>query len=246
VRCVTRKVCEECLFFYYPAAHHLHPDRRTHTPVRRDQPPNFLPGPDKVCTPTPESTPPARSPDRNPQIDNTTTLVYPQVRPTSDEASTMDHLLDLEWTVVEVEAALAGTGSSDPSPAAWPPARRCRTTHARANPTQGPREEDRGTTIVPASDFAPVEMRGRRITPTDAASRHRGSLTPSPCVGGAPGHSPPTSRRPPLPEHLGVPGTPDNPGASAVPTMRPPPAPTSPPPPLSPATTGSCFDRRHL
>jgi hypothetical protein len=69
--------------------------------------------------------------------------------------------------------------------AASPPARLCRTSHVRANPTQGPREEDRGTTIVPASDFAPVEMRGRRITLTDAASRHRGSLTPSPCVGGA-------------------------------------------------------------
>jgi hypothetical protein len=29
------------------------------------------------------------------------------------------------------------------------------------------------------------EMGGRRITPTDAASRHHGSLVPSPCVGGA-------------------------------------------------------------
>ncbi|KAH0818193.1 hypothetical protein GEV33_004600 [Tenebrio molitor] len=53
--------------FDYPAAHHLHPDRRTHTPVRRDKPPNSLPGPDKVCTPTPESTRSARSPHRNPK-----------------------------------------------------------------------------------------------------------------------------------------------------------------------------------
>jgi hypothetical protein len=105
----------------------------------------------------------------------------------------MDHLLDLEWTVVdEVDAALAGTGSPDPSPPA--------VARPTPEPTQprGPREEDRGTTTVPASDFAPArapapeqtdaeaedpcngaeEMRGRRITPTDAASRHRGSLTP--------------------------------------------------------------------
>jgi hypothetical protein len=69
-------------------------------------------------------------PRPKPQIDNTTTLVYPQVPPTSDETSAMDHLLDLEWTVVDV--ALASAGSPDPSPTA----RRCDTTRARANPTQ--------------------------------------------------------------------------------------------------------------
>jgi hypothetical protein len=142
----------------------------THTPVRRDQPPNSLPGPDKVCTPT-------------------------QVRPTSDEASTMDHLLDLEWTVVdEVDAALAGTGSPDPSPPQWHDPRQSQPnpgTPARkteelplSRPATSPRQELQPPTRptprpkIPATGRS--EIRGRRITPTDAASKHRGSLTPDP------------------------------------------------------------------
>jgi hypothetical protein len=48
----------------------------------------------------------------------TTTLVYPQVPPSPNSVHTMDHLLDLEWTVVDV--ALAGVESPDTSPAAQP------------------------------------------------------------------------------------------------------------------------------
>jgi hypothetical protein len=147
----------------------------THTPVRRDQPPNSLPGPDKVCTPT-------------------------QVRPTSDEASTMDHLLDLEWTVVdEVDAALAGTGSPDPIPPQWhdprqsqpnpgAPARKTEELPL-SRPATSPRPElqppTRPTPRPKISATGRSEIRGRRTTPTDAASRHRGSLTPDPSVGGA-------------------------------------------------------------
>jgi hypothetical protein len=67
----------------------------------------------------------------------------------------MDHLLDLEWTVVdEVDAALASAGSPDPSPPAPQPAA---VTRPAQEPTQprGPREEDRGTSTVPARAPAP-------------------------------------------------------------------------------------------
>jgi transposase InsO family protein len=102
---------------------------------------------------------PYQLPDPPADIDNTTTLVYPQVPPTSDEASAMD-LLDLEWTVVdEVDAALASAGSPDPSPPARlpvpQPAAVTRLVQAPTRP-RSPSEEDRGTPTVPASDFAPA------------------------------------------------------------------------------------------
>jgi transposase InsO family protein len=102
---------------------------------------------------------PYQLPDPPADIDNTTTLVYPQVPPTSDEASAMD-LLDLEWTVVdEVDAALASAGSPDPSPPArLPVPQPAAVTRPVQTPTRprGPSEEDRGTPTVPASDFAPA------------------------------------------------------------------------------------------
>jgi transposase InsO family protein len=102
---------------------------------------------------------PYHLPDPPADIDNTTTLVYPQVPPTSDEASAMD-LLDLEWTVVdEVDAALASAGSPDPSPPARlpvpQPAAVTRLVQAPTRP-RSPSEEDRGTPTIPASDFAPA------------------------------------------------------------------------------------------
>jgi hypothetical protein len=102
---------------------------------------------------------PYQLPDPPADIDNTTTLVYPQVPPTSDEASAMD-LLDLEWTVVdEVDAALASAGSPDPSPPARlpvpQPAAVTRLVQAPTRP-RSPSEEDRGTPTIPASDFAPA------------------------------------------------------------------------------------------
>jgi hypothetical protein len=98
-------------------------------------------------------------PRSKPQIDNTTTLVYPQVPPTSDETSAMDHLLDLEWTVVdEVDAALASAGSPVPSPPARQPAPQPATvTRPAQEPTRprGPSEENRGTPTAPARAPAP-------------------------------------------------------------------------------------------
>jgi hypothetical protein len=106
-----------------------------------------------------------------PQIDNTTTLVYPQVPPKSDETSAMGQLLDLEWTVVdEVDTALASAGSPDPSPPAppAPPARRSDTTRARANPTQRP----------PRGRPRKFHRPGQRLRPGPSSSprpdRHRG------------------------------------------------------------------------
>jgi hypothetical protein len=66
---------------------------------------------------------PYQLPDPPADIDNTSTLVYPQVPPTSDEASAMD-LLDLEWTVrltqplrrQEVPTPAHQPGCQSPSP----------------------------------------------------------------------------------------------------------------------------------
>jgi hypothetical protein len=63
----------------------------------------------------------------------------------------MDHLLDLEWTVVdEMDAALAGVDSPDPSPAAQPSVPRPVIPMEQLPPgTPQPRslhEEARGTT----------------------------------------------------------------------------------------------------
>ncbi|KAJ3617763.1 hypothetical protein MTP99_006857 [Tenebrio molitor] len=80
----------------------------------------------------------------------------------------MDHLLDLEWTVVD--AALASAGSSDPSPLARPPApQHAAVTRPAQEPTQprGPSEEGRGTSTVPASDFAPARAPAPDRTDTE-------------------------------------------------------------------------------
>jgi hypothetical protein len=74
----------------------------------------------------------------------------------------MDHLLDLEWTVVdEVNVALAEVDSQDPSPAAQPSVPRPATPTGQppsGTPQPGsPREEARGTTASsrdPADDTA--------------------------------------------------------------------------------------------
>jgi hypothetical protein len=144
--------------------------------------------------------------------------------------------------VDEVDAALASAGSPDPSLPVPQPAAVARPAPEPTQP-RGPRDEDRGTTTVPRSrpatsprpELQPStrptprpkitatgrsEMDGRRITPTDAASRHRASLAPSPCVGGAV-----------CPGILAATAGP--PRSSSAPA-----APTSPPPPLRPATTG--------
>jgi hypothetical protein len=79
-----------------------------------------------------------------------------------------DHLLDLEWTVVD--AALASAGSPDPSPLARPPApQHAAVTRPAQEPTQprGPSEEDRGTSTVPASDFAPARAPAPDRTDTE-------------------------------------------------------------------------------
>jgi hypothetical protein len=72
----------------------------------------------------------------------------------------MDHLLDLEWTVVdEVDVALAGVDSPDPRPAAQPSAPR------PATPTGSPHEKPQETT---ASSHTTVEDTAPARTPTQA------------------------------------------------------------------------------
>ncbi|KAH0815061.1 hypothetical protein GEV33_007730 [Tenebrio molitor] len=107
--------------------------------------------PRATCTPTAELIPPVR------RDQTSNSLPGPaKVPPKSDETSAMGQLLDLKWTVVdEVDTALASAGSPDPSPPA-PPARR------------SPREEDRGNSIVPASDFAPARAPAPDRTDTEA------------------------------------------------------------------------------
>jgi hypothetical protein len=97
----------------------------------------------------------------------------------------MDHLLDLEWTVVdEVDAALASAGSPDPRPPARPPApQTAAVTRPAQEPTRprGPSEEDRGTSTVPARDFAPARAPAPDRTDTEVED----SNALSPCAGGA-------------------------------------------------------------
>jgi hypothetical protein len=89
----------------------------------------------------------------------TTTLVYPQVSPSSNSVHTMDHLLDLEWTVVdEVDVAHAGMDSPDPSPAAQPSVPRPATPTGEP-PSGSPHEKPQRTTASShntAEDTAPA------------------------------------------------------------------------------------------
>ncbi|KAH0815593.1 hypothetical protein GEV33_007198 [Tenebrio molitor] len=115
----------DCTRFVRPPTDHRAPLRYAVTAPKP-------PGPYQVCATQPRehirrtATLSHNEPPR-PTAQLTTTLVYPQVPPSPNSVHTMDHLLDLEWTVVdEVDVALAGVDSPDPSPAAQPSVRRPR------------------------------------------------------------------------------------------------------------------------
>jgi hypothetical protein len=141
--------------------------------VRPDRPPN-PPGPYQVGATQPRehirrtATLSHNEPPR-PTAQLTTTLVYPQVSPSPNSVHTMDHLLDLEWTVVdEVDVALAGVDSPDPSPAAQPSVPRPaspRQEHSSPEaPTRSPREPRPAATTQPRTPPQP-ELQHRPKSP---------------------------------------------------------------------------------
>jgi hypothetical protein len=123
--------------------------------VRRDRPPPDPPDLTRCAPPNPGNTSAGPPPSPTaPTAQLTTTPVCPQVPPPSSSAHTMDHPLDLEWTVVDdVDVALAGMDSPDPSPAAQPSAPR------PAPPTGSSNEEPQETTTnshTTVEDTAPT------------------------------------------------------------------------------------------
>jgi hypothetical protein len=159
----------DCTRFVRPPTDHRAPLRYAVTAPKP-------PGPYQVCATQPRehirrtATLSHNEPPR-PTAQLTTTLVYPQVPPSPNSVHTMDHLLDLEWTVVdEVDVALAGVDSPDPSPAAQPSVPRPhrpdsppRNTPARKPPRKAPGNHGQ----------QPQHSRGHRPSPNSSTGPNR-------------------------------------------------------------------------
>jgi hypothetical protein len=155
-------------------------DRRAPLRYAVTDPPN-PPGPYQVCaTHQPREhirrnpPPPPHNEPARPTARLTTTLIYPQVPPSPNRVRTMDHLLDLEWTVVdEMDVALAGVDSPDSTPAT--PTEQ----PLPGTPQHGsPHEETRGTTASSrnaADDTAQAKL--QRRTKSMPRTRPRKSAT---------------------------------------------------------------------